>query len=99
MRCGAEAPDGTSTLAARLTPPHSRWSTYHELMAIERRPSERKGLASRADDVLLVLVVGVVALVALQVVSAVVGAILFVAKLAVVAAVVALVAAFLARRR
>jgi len=68
-------------------------------VAIERRRGDRKGLASRADDVLLVVVIGVVAFVALQIVSAVIGTILFFVKLAVVAAVVALVAAYVARRR
>ncbi len=77
---------------------------YPSRVAIERRREDRlrtesKGLASRADDVLLVIVIGVVAFVALQIVSAVIGTILFFVKLAVVAAVVAVVATYVARRR
>lgn len=68
-------------------------------VAIERRRAEGKGLISRADDVLLVVVLGVIAFVALQVASAVIGTILFFVKLAVLAVFVAVVAAAVLRRR
>lgn len=93
-------PDGDIRIAARLLATAVDVSLRSiAAMAMERRPQGRKGLASRADDVALVVVIGVVAFVALQVVSAVIGTILFFVKLAVVAVVVAVVAAVVARRR
>ena len=68
-------------------------------VAVERRRDEGKGLLSRVDDVLLVVVIGVVAFLALQLVSAVIGTILFLVKLAVAAVIVAVVAAVVLRRR
>ena len=77
------------------------WPRWEQTDGVARNLPERRGersLASKADDVLLVLVVGAVLFGALQLVGWVIGTIAFLLKVGVVLALVAVGVAWALRR-